>query len=675
MVGPEALAGLSGIALFGAPGAGIAELLPAVRSLPRPWRLALAYLLGIAWTASSLYALSKWLGVPLRPPAILTVAAAPLLAGGLARIVCRNDRHHAAPRPRALSVRLALAAGALVSASVLCDALTRPLTDWDGRVIWATQARYVRSEGSVDPRVIVDRGWFVAHPWYPLFMPVAQAAALEITGASVDHPAFRPMYAAFLPAWLLSIYAAAAGIAGGEAAGWATLCAALLSFPAFAGSGGATSAYSDLPLACFYGSGLALLLRPKLPPSAGIAAGMLLAAAVLTKTEGAALVFSVLAIGAGMPVLRWHTPARRRRSFRLRLPALALASVAAISAGVLLLSWWRGVADPFGSYEHVVSWSLPWPGIVTRAPRLAWDAAIEMTTFTNWGFFWPALVLVLVAGRSGVRRRPVRAWTAAALIPIAIGWLYATISLEPDLIVRTTWNRFLLQASIPIFVVFAAALRDVLRPRLVSIDGRSDAAYLRTMQTSSIRARLTSLLSALVLLVLSLPLTASAYVDDSARNQPGDFVINRPAGLYSRPAADSRILRELRPRTVVNVIEVLPQWYKVQSTKGLETGFVRRSYADPRGLRSDSGDSRRGSSSAGGERRRFRVGTFRLSDPAIVRDSPSMSGRRVAQLREGAQVRVVDKDPSGLWYKIESETGNKPPGWIPTQSAKRVPTN
>jgi Bacterial SH3 domain len=154
---------------------------------------------------------------------------------------------------------------------------------------------------------------------------------------------------------------------------------------------------------------------------------------------------------------------------------------------------------------------------------------------------------------------------------------------------------------------------------------------------------------------------------DSARNRPGDFVVNRPASLYSRPSATSHIIRQIKPRTVVHVTEVLDQWYKVTSTKGHEDGYVRRSYADPyrAGGRAESGG-------AAGERRRFRVGKFRLSDPVIVRDRPEMAARKITSLRAGAEVKVVDKDSSGLWYKIESESGNRPPGWIPVQAAKRI---
>jgi uncharacterized protein YgiM (DUF1202 family) len=173
---------------------------------------------------------------------------------------------------------------------------------------------------------------------------------------------------------------------------------------------------------------------------------------------------------------------------------------------------------------------------------------------------------------------------------------------------------------------------------------------------------------AFLLVLACLPAAALAQrsVDDSARSQPGDYVINRPASLYSRPSADSKIIRQIRPRTVVRVVEVRDQWYRIESTKGHESGYVRRSYADPYGGGSRSGG---GGGSSG---RRFRVGTFKLTDPVVVRAEPSTSAPKVTTLREGSEVRVVDKDSSGLWYKIESERGNRPPGWIPTQAAKRI---
>ena len=38
----------------------------------------------------------------------------------------------------------------------------------------------------------------------------------------------------------------------------------------------------------------------------------------------------------------------------------------------------------------------------------------------------------------------------------------------------------------------------------------------------------------------------------------------------------------------------------------------------------------------------------------------------------GNTVACVDKDASKHWYRIESESGNRPPGWIPVVAAKRI---
>ncbi|HSS50468.1 MAG TPA: hypothetical protein VLX28_16140, partial [Thermoanaerobaculia bacterium] len=430
-------------------------------------RLACAWLLGVAWTAGGLYALSHWLAVPLRTPAILTVAAVPVLGGTISWLRRRGVQTAPPSRGRGrgrLAGRIALAAGALVSLALLCEALDNPLGDWDGRMTWSAQARYVRSEGTVHPSVLAQRGWYVAHPWYPLLMPVAQVAVLEVTRADPDHQAFRPLYVVLFPVWLLLIHGGAAALgAGRAAAAWAALCAALLSFPAFAESGGAASAYSDLPLACFFGAGLLLLLGPRLRPSAGLAAGILLAAAVLTKAEGEILAPAALGLALVHPWIPGRRGMRWRQLWRHRRSGLALAALPAALGLALLFSWRAGVPESFESFEQATSWNLLWPGLLTRIPRLAWDARDQMVNFLDWGLFWSAAPLVLIAGWRGLKRRPAFPLLLAAAVPLGVGWLYATISLKPDFMVRATWNRFLLQASVPLIVLLALALRDLLR--------------------------------------------------------------------------------------------------------------------------------------------------------------------------------------------------------------------
>lgn len=457
MVAAETLASLAGVALLAAPGAGLAELLPAVRAFRPGRRLAYAYLLGVAWTSGLLYALSHFLAVPLRAPTILTVAAVPVVAGAVSRL--RRARQEPRRRRARFWEWAIVAVCAVISLAVLSEALTNPVLDWDGWMTWADQARYLRHEATVDPTVLTQKGWYVSHPWYPLLMPVAQVAVLESTRADWNDPAFRPLYAAFFPVWLLVIYGGARALAGRAAAGWTTLAAALLPVPAFEVAGGAVSAYSDLPLACFYGGALALLLTPRLRPSAGLAAGVLLAAAALTKAEGAAFALVALTLGGVCSWRRWQ----RNRG------ALALAALPLALALILLFSWRAGIPDRFESYEKIVSWPLLWPGIFTRAPRIAAEVRSQMEGHEAWGYFWWAFPLVLIGGWRGLRRRVTLPLLLAAAAPLAVAWISYTISLTPEFIIRTSWNRFLIQASVPCLLLLALALRNLLRASSAAI--------------------------------------------------------------------------------------------------------------------------------------------------------------------------------------------------------------
>ncbi len=177
--------------------------------------------------------------------------------------------------------------------------------------------------------------------------------------------------------------------------------------------------------------------------------------------------------------------------------------------------------------------------------------------------------------------------------------------------------------------------------------------------------RLAALLSWTLLACLAGPSLADERDVDSLRERPGDYLTNRPAGLYARPSADSDIIRQLRPRTIVRVVEVTGQWYRIRSSRGNQDGWIRRSFADPfTGTRGEGGGA------GDGGRLRFRVGTFRLTTPVVVHAGPSTSSKVLMTLREGTKVRVVDKE--GVWYRIESESGNRPPGYIPTSSAARL---
>ncbi|HEV7515755.1 MAG TPA: hypothetical protein VGR07_05590, partial [Thermoanaerobaculia bacterium] len=291
----EVGAGLGAVALFVAAGAGLLEIAEVMGLRRLPWgaRLGYAYLLGVAWVAGGLYAGSHLFELPLNRTNTLVLAALPV-ASGLAACALRArhgrgwpSRGRTRPPRRGrppLPVVLAVAVGSAVTLGLLVEALASPLTDWDGRMTWASQARYLRAAGTVDAPVLLKDKWYITHPRYPVLLPVAQVAVLEVFDASPDAQPFRPLYAAFFPAFLLVLYDGARPWAGRRAAGWAVLAAGAAPFLA-AGEGGAAGGYSDIPLSCFYGAALLLLCRARPRLGDGIAAGLLLAAAALTKNE------------------------------------------------------------------------------------------------------------------------------------------------------------------------------------------------------------------------------------------------------------------------------------------------------------------------------------------------------------------------------------------------------
>ena len=459
----ELLANLAGIALFAIPGFALTGLFPGLRATPWMRRLGYGYLLGIAAVAGSLYLLSALLDVPLRRPAIFGTAAV-LTAAGAAGWLARKERRGRRARLRPATLVLALA-GVAVSAGVLAEAVAYPLRDWDGRMHWSAQARYIRHEGTVLPLAIVRGQWYINHPRYPVLLPVAQVAVLEATGAGEDELFFRGLYAAFLPAFLLVLYDGARRWAGWLPAGLAVAAASGVPFLAFFNDGGAASSYSDLPLACFYGAALVLLLRGRVFPSDGIAAGLLLGAAALTKNEGIILAGFALLAAALVPGLR----RLRERRRRLLLKGARLCAAAAVLLAVLafFLFWRAQIPNRQDEmYGELVAAGSLLPDALTRVPELV--GPVLRQTFLTWdrwvGFWWVA-ALVLLAGRGVLKgRRATLSWPLLLgfAAPLAIAWGAYAVHWQPADLVRVTWERFLVQGSLPFFLLLSCALRDAL---------------------------------------------------------------------------------------------------------------------------------------------------------------------------------------------------------------------
>ena len=476
----ELLAHLGGVALFLLPGLALTGLFPGLRAIPRFRRLGYGYLLGVATVAGTLYALSALLDVPIRRPTIFGTAAG-LAAIGLAGWLRARDRHARRPglgmRARLVSLLLA-AAAAGVCAGVFADAVTEPLRDWDGRMHWSAQARYIRHEGSVLPVAITKGQWFINHPRYPVLLPVAQVAVLEATGARTDELFFRGLYAAFLPALLLVIYDGARRWAGWLPAGLSTVAMASVPFFTSYPDGGAVSSYSDIPLACFYGSALILLLRGRAFPSDGVAAGLLLGAAVLTKNEGTLLAGFALLAAASIPLLRlWRSrrpaplsPVPRRRLL-LKGSRLCAAAGAMVLVLAFFLVWRSDIPNRQDEmYEDFVQAQHFFPGVFTRMPVYA-GVVLDRTflSWDHWVGFWWMVPFVLFAGRGVLTgRRAALSWPLLLGLggPLAVAWGAYTVHWHPDQLANVTWERFLVQGSVPFAVFFSLCLREVLRKAL-----------------------------------------------------------------------------------------------------------------------------------------------------------------------------------------------------------------
>lgn len=478
----ELAGSLGAVGLFAVPGYSLTELFPTLRRLPAARRVAYGYLLGVAAVAGSLYFLSHACGVPLRAPAVWATAAAPVAAGLAAAIVRRIAAGAALPArqdrlrggfPRRLSVWVRdlggpLQAGCVLAAALIClgvlaEAASNPVHDWDGRITWSAQARYIRAEGTVDASVLRDSRWYISHPQYPLLLPVAQVAALEAFAAGPDSHLQRAIYAAFFPALLLVVYDGARRSAGRTAAGLVVLAAAAVPFFTF-GEGGAFSTYSDLPLACFYGAAGVVLLAPRPRPACGLAAGLLLAAAVLTKNEGSLLAILALAIG-------WRAGLRRRGGRRAgllpRSPELrrfAAAAVPVALAVALLVSWRGGIPNRQDeSYPDLLQAGRLWPGMVTNVTIFGPVLLTQMSRFHHWAGFWWMVPVALLAGRRALRRPLNRRRLVAAAGPAAIAWAAYSIHGNPGFLAGVTWERFLLQAAVPTLILLACALAEVQR--------------------------------------------------------------------------------------------------------------------------------------------------------------------------------------------------------------------
>ncbi|HEY3351578.1 MAG TPA: hypothetical protein VGM13_17510 [Thermoanaerobaculia bacterium] len=452
-------AALGGVALLAASGWALVSFVPSLRRKPPLLRIAWSYLLGCAFAGVSLYALSHWGGVELRRGTILPVLLMPLaLAAWMRR---KAPRSASSPRPASshtarAAVALAALSGAFVSAAVFADALSGVQCGFDARMTWNAHAGFVRAARTVDAPVLLDGGTYLHNPKYPLLLPILQVAVQETFDTDDDERVTRPLYAVFLPVLLLVVFDVAAPRAGTLAAALIVLAMALLPALAFEWDGGAITSYADIPLGLFWGAGLALSLSAPWRPPEALTAGLLLGAGALAKTEGLLLGAIVVALAA-LRALR-----RARRTKRLGpVRATALAAAVFAAAAALCLSWRAQVPNRNSETWDEVTAGQIVSGVAQRLPAVLHFVRIEMARPEVWSRFWWLAPALFLLGARALNRPFARGLLVASAAALAVYLAaYGGSSWTPEHLVHPTWNRFLSQLAVPLYVLLACAVAD-----------------------------------------------------------------------------------------------------------------------------------------------------------------------------------------------------------------------
>jgi len=460
------VASFGGIGLILLAGNGILRFLPSLDKRPFFRRLAYAWLLGAAGVVSAVFALDHVAGSPLKRRMILPVF---LVFAACAFLPRKGSSGGRAPwrTPRMPGARIAVAAAVivnlLVTAGLLSVAVSEVTRDWDGQMTWVAAARWIRADRTVDSPVLREERWYVSHPQYPPLLPLMQVSVQETFSTTDDTRILRPLYATFFPAFLLVLFDAAERRAGTLAAALVTIAAATI--PLFTSDtlyGGAGTAFSDFPLSCLWGTGALLLLETSVVPSTGIAAGLLLGGGVLAKNEGLPLAMVAIAVATLTALLRARH--RGQAAGRAVLP-VALASLVVAAAVALVVSWKSGIVNRYTVRFDEQLRNLPVvEETLKRLPVLLGPIFWQMIDGGPWAGFWWFSPVVLLAGAGAFRRRPARPLLLVTAGGIAVYLVAYGITPWPGaVLVPPTWNRFLIQLALPVFVLLAMALGDAIR--------------------------------------------------------------------------------------------------------------------------------------------------------------------------------------------------------------------
>ena len=469
------VASLGSVTLFAACGFALTAFVPSLCKKPLARRLAWAYLLGLAYVGVALYALSHWAGADLRRGTVLAVCAVPIVLAAWRGRPARGESDR--PGGRASRIQraacvAAAAAGALVFLAVLSHAVSGVETGFDPRMTWNPAAAYVRAARTVDAPALLDASVYVQNPRYPLLLPVLRVAGEEVFDTDDDERFSRPLYALLLPVLLLLVFDVAQPFAGTLAAALTAFVVIFLPGIVFDVGGGAITSYSDLPMGLLWGGGLVLIFRAPWRLPEALAGGLLLGGAALAKTEGLLLGAVVVAIAA-LRVARRLVARRRGSPSRPGIARAAGGTLAVfLVAAALNVSWRVGVPNRFSETWDDVTLRGLISGMAARLPVALPLIGREMARPEIWSGFWWLVPVIFILGARAFLHPLARliGYAVAGALCVYLA-AYGASAWAPADLVPPTWNRFLYQLSLPLFILFAMALGRALQGRGASTTG------------------------------------------------------------------------------------------------------------------------------------------------------------------------------------------------------------
>lgn len=426
------------------------------------WGLGLA--LGIGLTAFLLFLWGLSGGLLGAVPSFV-LAAAGWVLGSLTLWRRRHQPQATRPaeRDQPAPARDALLRGcqwtvAILFVATAVQALLTPQRFWDERAIFAMKALVLHEERSLYSPDLLHPDFVIAHPRYPLLLPLAEQHIYALLGRADDR------WAKIIPPLLyLALVLTFAGVASRHIRReQAWLFAVLLATtPALAfWEYGFLSSQADAPVACFHGLSVLYLWdwlrRPGRGslPAAGLTGGL----ALFTKDEGIALLLvDLLAFSVVCAPGVWFSTGDRGKVLRRSGLALGLYAASALVIAVPWF-WYRKRLPTTTEMGYLDRMSMA--AILEGSRSLSWSVPHLLSRmfreWQQWGLTW---WLMLAAGLTRLRRAftPAQAIlvldVGGALLALLVAGVLAPVVVEEHL--GGSSHRFLVQL-VPSALLFAA---------------------------------------------------------------------------------------------------------------------------------------------------------------------------------------------------------------------------